>query len=529
MVSSVKTVKEYLEQKYGAEMLATGGFRVITTLDWDLQQKAESILGTYVKNNESKFKASNGALTAIDPQTGHILVMVGSRDYFDKEIEGNFNVATARRQPGSAFKPFVYATAFNKGMTPSTPVYDVPTQFNASCSLNNEPSSSSVTCYNPQNYEGGFKGLMSIRTALAESRNVPAVRILHIAGITDSIKLAEAMGIQNLSTAAQYGLSLALGGGEVSVLDMTSAYGVFANGGERANTTPILKIESNDNIIIEEFSTSTKQAIPKQTALLINDILSDPYARAPIFGSRYFGDRQVAIKTGTTNSSRDAWMLGYTPSISVGAWMGNNNNTPMAQQASARIIGPMWKEFMDFALTKVPDEVFEEPEPISSSTKPFLTGVWQGPQNEVHSELYWINKNNVTGGAPGYNSNDSLFKYFEQGVQNWSQNQGYTLINFNQNASNTSTTGFTITSPKNGSLIPMNERATITISGFSPQTTQVEYYINNTLIGKSTESPYSFSFIPSSIGGIAPENEIKAVATERLGKFTEVKTIFTTQ
>jgi len=145
------------------------------------------------------------------------------------------------------------------------------------------------------------------------------------------------------------------------------------------------------------------------------------------------------------------------------------------------------------------------------------------------NKLYWINKNNVTGDAPGYNSNDSLFKYFEQGVQNWSQNQGYTLINFNQNTSSTSSTGFTIISPKNGSLIPMNERATITISGFSPQTTQVEYYINNTLIGKSTESPYSFSFIPSSIGGIVPENEIKAVATERLGKFTEVKTIFTTQ
>lgn len=523
----VMFVKEYLEQKYGSELLDKGGFKVITSLDWELQQKAESIVRNYVKTNEKKFNASNGALTAVDPRTGQILVMVGSRDYFDKEIEGNFNVATARRQPGSAFKPFVYATGFNKGMTPSTPVYDVPTQFNASCNSQNVPISGNADCYNPQNYEGGFKGLMSIRTALAESRNVPAVRILHIAGIDDSIKTAEAMGVQNLGTAAQYGLSLALGGGEVSVLDMTSAYGVFANSGERAKTTPILKIETNDAVVVEEFSTTTKQVIPKQTALLINDVLSDPYARASIFGSRYFGDREVAIKSGTTNSSRDAWVLGYTPSISVGAWMGNNNNKPMVQQASARIIGPMWKEFMDYVLTKVPEESFEEPENTSSSTKPFLTGAWKGPQNEVHSELYWMNRNDIQGNAPGYNSRDPLFNLFETGVLNWASGQGSSLINLNTTNSNTLSAGFNISSPRSGSSFANNERITINVVGFSDQTTQVEYYVNNKLIGKSTESPYSFSFIPSSITEIEPENELKAVATERLGKFIEAKSIFT--
>ena len=525
----VMFVKDYLEQKYGSELLDKGGFKVITSLDWELQQKAESIVGNYVKTNEKKFSATNGALTAVDPRTGQILVMVGSRDYFDKEIEGNFNVATARRQPGSAFKPFVYATGFNKGMTPSTPVYDVPTQFNASCNAQNMPISGDADCYNPQNYEGGFKGLMSIRTALAESRNVPAVRILHIVGIDDSIKTAEAMGVQNLGTAAQYGLSLALGGGEVSVLDMTSAYGVFANSGERAKTTPILKIETNDSVVVEEFSTSTKQVIPKQTALLMNDVLSDPYARASIFGSRYFGDREVAIKSGTTNSSRDAWILGYTPSISVGAWMGNNNNKPMVQQASARIIGPMWKEFMDYVLTKVPDESFEEPESASSSTKPFLTGAWRGPQNEVHSELYWLNRNDIQGNAPGYNSRDPLFNLFENGVLNWASGQGSSLINSNTGItnSNTASAGFSINSPRSGSSFSNNERITISVSGFSDQTTQVEYYVNNKLIGKSTESPFSFSFIPSSISEIEPENEIKAVATERLGKFIETKSFFT--
>lgn len=522
----VMYVKDYLEQKYGTEMLEKGGFKITTTLDWDLEQKAEEIVGKYVKSNEKKFNASNGALVATDPKTGQILVMVGSRDYFDKDIEGNFNVAIARRQPGSAFKPFVYATGFNKGMTPSTPVYDVPTQFNSSCTTDNIPLNQTADCYNPQNYEGGFKGLMSIRSALAESRNVPAVRTLHIVGVEDSIKTATDMGIQNLSSAAQYGLSLALGGAEVSVLDMTSAYGVFANGGEKAKTTPILKIETNDDVIVEEFSTSTKQVLPKQSALLINDVLSDRYARASIFGSNYFGDRQVAIKSGTTNSSRDAWVLGYTPSISVGSWMGNNNNTPMVQQASARIIGPMWKEFMDYALTKIPDETFEEPNPISSSTKPFLAGAWKGPNNEVHSELYWLNKNDIQGSAPGYNSKDSLFRFFEDGVQKWAANQGSSIINTTAPAT-IETPGLKITSPTNGISLPKDERTTITVGGFGDQTTQVEYYINGKIVGKSTELPYSFSFIPSSIPGIEPENELKAIATERLGKFQEAQTIFT--
>lgn len=522
----VMFVKEYLEQKYGTEMLEKGGFKIITTLDWTLQQKAEEIVGRYVKTNEKKFNASNGSLVATDPKTGQILVMVGSRDYFDKEIEGNFNVAVARRQPGSAFKPFVYATGFTKGMTPSTPVYDVPTQFNSSCDAQNNPLSPGANCYNPQNYEGGFKGLMSIRSALAESRNVPAVRVLHIVGVADAIKTAEAMGIQNLSSASQYGLSLALGGGEVSVLDMTSAYGVFANGGERAKTTPILKIETTDEVTVEEFSSSTKQVIPKQSAFLINDVLSDPYARASIFGSRYFGDRQVAIKSGTTNNSRDAWVLGYTPSISVGSWMGNNNNTPMVQQASARIIGPMWKEFMDYALTKVPEEVFEEPETISSSTKPFLAGEWRGPQNEIHSELYWLNRNDITGTSPGYGSRDPLFRLFENGVINWASNQGYSMVN--TNTTNTSVpSGFVITFPPNAISLAKDERATITVSGFGEQTTQVEYYINGKIVGKSTEIPFSFSFIPSSIPGIEPENELKAIATERLGKFLEATSLFT--
>lgn len=523
----VMYVKDYLEQKYGPEMLATGGFNVTTTLDYDIETKTEAVVEKYIKQTGvPKFQATNGAMVVTDPKTGQILAMVGSRDYFDKDIEGNFNVATARRQPGSSFKPFVYATAFNKGATPSTPLYDVPTQFNESCSVDNQPLKPNTTCYNPQNYEGGYKGLMSARDALAQSRNIPAVRMLYLAGITDSIKTAEDMGVQNLKGAEQYGLSLALGGAEVSLLDMTSAYGVFGNNGEKAKTTPILKITNLDNTTIEQFSTSTQQVIPQQTAELINDVLSDPYARSSIFGTNYFNGRQVAVKTGTTNSSRDAWMLGYTPSISIGAWMGNNNNTPMAQQASARIIGPMWKEVADYILAKIPDETFEAPDPISSSTKPFLRGVWQGPGNEVHSELYWINRNDFNGSAPGNNSKDSLFNLFEDGVRKWSQNQGAGLITQTNNQ-NSSSTQFTISSPLSGTPVGKDERVNINVTGFSNDTTQVEYFINDVIIGKSTESPFTFSFIPSSIPNIEPENELKAVATERLGKYSESKIYFT--
>ncbi len=333
------------------------------------------------------------------------------------------------------------------------------------------------------------------------------------------------MGITNLSGANQYGLSLALGGGEVSLLDMTTAYGVFANEGLKLKTTGIIEIETVDGKKIEEFSTSTKQVIPEQTAMLMNDVLADPNARASIFGSRYFGDKDVAIKTGTTNNSRDAWIIGYTPNISVGAWMGNNNNSPMTQQASARIIGPMWKGFMDWALTKVPEERFEEALPIASSTKPFLRGVWQGPDSEVHSELYWINRNNPQGDAPGNASKDPLFGHFEYGVRNWANNSPLVFTKPIE-TNPTQETGFYISSPSKNSALKKDERVVVSVSGITPNTSQVEYYINNTLIGKSVEAPFSFSFIPLSVSGIADENELKAVTTERLGKAKESTVFF---
>ncbi len=540
----VMYLKEYLEEKYGDELLQQGGLKIISTIDYELQEMAEETVHDYVTTTGVKtYKATNGAMAAVDPKTGQILMMVGSRDYFDKIIQGNFNVATARRQPGSAFKPFVYATAFAKGLTPDTPLFDVPTEFNSSCAPGGQiTGAGGAKCYSPENYEGGYKGLMSVRRALAESRNIPAVKALYLAGVQDSIDTASVMGITGLKKANQYGLSLALGGAEVSPLDMAAAYGVFGQNGVRHPVTGILKIERSSGEILEEYKEDPKQVIDNQIARLMNDVLSDKYARAPIFGTNYFAnDRQVGIKTGTTNSSRDAWTVGYTPSISISAWMGNNDNTPMAQQASARIIGPMWKKVMDYELARVPIETFEEPDPIDSSLKPYLRGAWQTYDGQVHSELYWINRNNVTGEAPGFGSTDPLFRNFEAGIQayggTYAGSWGAGVVNPGSGGGTTTDTGgvppdpnqgahLVITSPMANGAINGNDRITITVGGIRSTTNQVLFYVNGTQIGASNQAPFSYSFVPTQTPGIQDENELKAVSIDQVGKSQEAKIYF---
>ncbi|MEI6553350.1 MAG: penicillin-binding protein [bacterium] len=540
----VMYVKDYLVEKYGEELLSKSGLKITTTLDYDLQQKTEQLVYNYVTKNGPSFKAGNAAVVATDPKTGQILTMVGSKDYFDTTNDGNFNVATAHRQPGSAFKPFAYATAFMKGYTPDTPLYDVLTEFNVNCSpsglQNSVPGSENSKCYSPQNYEGGYKGLMNFRSALAQSRNIPSVKVLYLAGIDDTIKTATAMGINELGPASKYGLTLVLGGGEVSPLDMTSAYGVFANNGQKAPLISVLKIENEKGDVLEQAPDKVvvEQVITEQSAKLINDVLSDKQARSSIFAPSTFGDRVVAIKTGTTNNSKDAWEIGYTPSISIGAWMGNNNNTPMAQQASARIVGPLWKSIMDFELTRIPVESFDPPEPTESGLKPYLTGSWMGPGTEVHSELYWIDRKNPKGSAPGLNSNDEQFKNWEYGVTNWSTGQqalgliqktpittpsnGFIGTSTNQSTESV----LQITSPAKFATINKQSKQTIVVSGLKTNTISVEYYINGVSIGKSTESPFFFSYIPQETKSSDFEDELKAVETDSNGNQREMTTVY---
>ncbi len=414
-------VKSYLEEKYGKEAVESKGFRVITTLDWELQKKAEEVVAKYGDINEKQFNAHNASLVAIDPKTGQILSMVGSRDYFDIENDGNFNIALAHRQPGSSFKPFVYASAFNKGYTPETAIFDLPTEFDVGCSPAGFPIRADAKCYHPQNYDDKFMGPMTFRSALAQSRNIPAIKVLYLSGVSSAIKLAQDLGITTLGDPRRYGLTLVLGGGEVSLLEMTSAYGVFANDGIRNPHVNILRVEDNKGKVIEEFKEEPKEAIPANTARLISNVLSDNNARIPAYGATsplYFPGRDVAAKTGTTNDYRDTWILGYTPNLAVGAWVGNNDNSAMEKKVAGMIVAPMWNAFMQQALAYIPDEHFTPPEPLGADLKPVLKGAWQ-VNGQVHSILHWVNKDDPLGAPPANPWSDNQYSLWEAPIQAW--------------------------------------------------------------------------------------------------------------
>jgi 1A family penicillin-binding protein len=558
---------QYLEAKYGDDVVQNDGLRVTTTLDYGMQQKAEDIVSKYVKSHAKEFKATNGALVAVDPKSGQILTMVGSRDYFDTDIDGNFNVATAHRQPGSSFKPFVYATAFTKGYTPDTIIFDLDTEFSVNCTPDHVPKFPGASCYDPQNYEGGFQGPMTFRKALGNSRNIPGVKVLYLSGTKDSLDTAHAMGIESLNQPPGfYGLTLVLGGGEVSPLDMAEAYSVFGNNGARNPATGILNVVDRSGNVLEQFATSTTQAIPEQPALLMNDILSDPGARTQIFPSTYFGDRRVAMKTGTTNDSRDAWVIGYTPDISVSVWMGNNDNSPMVQRASAIIAAPMWKQFMDTVLPTLPNTPFKAPAPIDPSTlKPVLRGVWQGgdcstdtslsPINiqatdstpnqflpptcnyNVHEILYWVNKNDPLGPAPQNPSSDPEFENWEIPVERWAASQGYQSYGFG-NGYGTSTPfnnpnipsaspKISIINPQSGESFSKEQSMTINIRNNGPiPLSKVDYFVNGSYIGSSDQPPFSFTFTPGYIPNIQENNELHAEAYDNVLNKGEASVMF---
>lgn len=433
-------VQQYLENKYGADALEESGWRVITTLDADLQVKAEEIVQRKALENTVNFNASNAALIALDPTNGNILSMVGSRNYFDTEIPGAYNVTTASpgRQPGSAFKPFAYAEAFSKGYTPDTVLFDLRTQFSTSCETTN--FSNEYPCYSPVNYDNVFRGPITMRNALAQSINVPAVKTIYLAGLTDTLRLAKAMGISTLGDPGRYGLTLVLGGGEVTLLDMSSAYGVFATDGVRVPPISVLRIEDTNGTIVESNeATQGTQVLERDVAQKINDVLSDQVARGPLTGGSNifnFPGRDVALKTGTTNDYRDAWTIGYTPNLVVGTWAGNNDNTSMEKRVSGFIVGPIWSEFMNYALTKTPNNAFTRNESSSNQLKPVLRGVWEGNkveerngkeyvEQEVHSILHWVQKNNPNGPVPENPADDSQYVYWETPVRAWALLNGF--------------------------------------------------------------------------------------------------------
>lgn len=388
-------VKEILEREYGKEFLIHAGLKVYTTLNVEFQKIAEEVVREGIKRNKI-YNAHNAALLAIDPKKGDVLAMtVGTGNYYDSPypegcksgidclFDPKFNVVVGTekspgRQPGSAFKPFIYATALKNGYSDSFQVLDSPTNFGLWGGKE----------YLPQNYDGLFRGWVSLRSALAQSLNVPSIKVLYLIGLNEkiesldindfrgrekillkgleeSLRLARDFGITTLNQPiSYYGPSLVLGGGEVSLLEITSAYGVFANEGKRVKVFPILKIEDKNGSVIFQKKEEEISVLDTKTARLINDILSDNEARAPIFGLRsnlYFENFQVAVKTGTTQNYRDAWTIGYTPTIVVGVWVGNNNNSPMAKKPGVTLAAPIWHSFLEKVLIKLPKENFIKP------------------------------------------------------------------------------------------------------------------------------------------------------------------------
>ena len=560
-------IKNYLQQKYGNETIEKGGLKVTTTLDYDLQAKGEQIVKDGALQNEKDWNGKNASLVAIDPKTGQILTMIGSRDYFDKEIDGNFNVTTASRQPGSSFKPFIYATAFNKGFTPSTVLFDLPTEFQTTCDAYGKalPGRNQKDCYMPDNYDGKFRGPMSLKDALAQSINLIAVKLFYLAGLPSSLKTAEDMGISTLGDIGRYGLTLVIGGGEVSLLDMTSAYGVFANDGVRNPYTGILKVEDGSGKILEEFNSRVQEVLPKNTALTISDILSDEKARVPTFGAHsalFISGKDVAVKTGTTNNNKDAWTIGYTPSIAVGVWAGNNDNVPM-KKGGAAVAGPIWNKFISEALKTLPDERFEEPnlDTDPQKIKPALRGFWQGNENffidkvsgklateytpketmeekvitNVHTILYWLDKNDILGAPRENPASDSQFNHWEIPVQNWwTQNKGkYNITSWNDKPTiidnvhtDSSKPVISITEPNNHTNYSPNQKINIKVLNSSRYPlTKIDVFINDTYLG--TYNPImSFSFIPKELEDLREDNEIRLVAHDSVYGSSETTSTF---
>ncbi|HCX25961.1 MAG: hypothetical protein UX08_C0004G0058 [Candidatus Collierbacteria bacterium GW2011_GWB1_45_35] len=405
-------VRDSLVQKYGEDKVNLGGLKVTTTLDLDLQNYVQASLSAEMKKI-AKLKISNGAAIVTHPNTGEILALVGSKDYYDDDIDGQVNVVTSQRQPGSSIKPINYATGLLNGWPTSTTYLDLPTCFNVSGQKQ----------YCPKNYDNTFRGPVSMRQALASSLNIPAVKQLALNGNASFIATASAMGISSWTDSSQYGLSLTLGGGEVTMFDMAKAFGTFANRGVTVPLVSVLKIETFDGQILEEFQpektanlvsvmplnwtdfgkqnqiqnllpTDPRVTLPQEVTFIISDILADNGARSAAFGATsklVIPGHTVSVKTGTTNDLKDNWTIGYTPDYLAVTWVGNNDNSSMSYVASG-VTGasPIWNTIMRKVLQNIKDKPLSKPEMVTNFQVCNLTGLLAQQENqcESHSEYF---------------------------------------------------------------------------------------------------------------------------------------------
>lgn len=351
----VMYVRSLLAQRYGEAVVSQGGLKVITTLDLDLQEMAESVVENEI-NKLKDLKVSNGAAMITDGKTGEILAMVGSKNYFDPS-GGNFNVALALRPPGSSIKVVTYAAAFKQGMTPATMVLDTPITFTNPWGQG----------YSPVNYDGRFHGPVTIRTALGSSYNIPAVRLLAIVGIPAMVQTAKDMGITTFNRPSEYGLSLTLGGEGVKMTEMMSVYGTLASLGVRFTPFAISTVtDPSGNVLESNQKEAGERVLTEEVAYLLTNILADNSARAPAFGTNSLLNipgHTVAVKTGTSDDKRDNWTFGFTPEHVVGVWVGNNDYSPMDPKLTSGITGaaPIWRDIMDNLLRGKTNMAFRRP------------------------------------------------------------------------------------------------------------------------------------------------------------------------
>jgi len=552
----VMYIKDYLQQKYGDQAVEQSGYKVITTLDWDKQQVAEQAVHEGSLNNK-KWKAANAALVAMDPKTGQILALVGSKDYFGTSepagcisgktcvFEPNFDVAIAQRQPGSSFKPYVYLAAFTKGYLPETILYDTKTQF----------ETAEGKSYEPNNYDGKFHGPLPMMKTLGGSLNVPAVKTLYLVGVNDAISLAKNLGITGLNDPSRLGLSLVLGGGEVKLLDHVSAYSTLATGGIKHQKTAILRIEDAKGSMLEEFKPDAgERVVEEKYVAMLDSILSNNNNRAWVFGDNSplrFDNRPIVAKTGTTNEFRDGWTVGYTPSLAVGVWAGNNNNAPMVTGSDGvNVAAPIWRAFLDQTLTNYAIEDFPKYTPEDEigdgeekTNKLMLAGKLETEKNlkvcgipgdkgsyclankycpdseadkkdfvSTHDILYYVNRDDPRGSIPDKPESDPQYKNWEKGVEEWYKGQkGSThgspptdeckesdFKKFQPSISLTTA----VSSSSASIILSADVKAPYGVNS-------VTYSVNGSEVGSTSFSPYSISYTVPAPSTIIIEVEIK--------------------
>lgn len=511
-------LKDLLVDEFGEQAVDQGGMKVITTLDYDMQVAANTAIKNGLDVASKKYGATNGALVALDPKTGEILAMVGSRDFFDEKNSGQFNVVTqGLRQPGSSFKPIVYSAAFEKGFPPDTVLFDTETDF---------PYDGKT--YHPHNYDGKEHGPVTMRQALQGSLNIPAVKTIFLVGVDNALDYAERLGYTTFKNRSQFGPSVVLGGGGVKLIEHARAFSVFANGGSLVEPVGFIKVEDKDGKDVTPERVAAKNVLAPEVSATVSSVLSDNAARAFVFGGKNYltlPDRPVAAKTGTTNDYHDAWTLGYIPQLTAGVWVGNNDNKPMKGGADGSVVAaPIWQAFMKEAIKKLPAVGFPEA-PANLATKPMLRGLVSGgitvsvdsitgklatedtpPETTekrtyvpVHDILYYVTPDDPLGPAPENPADNSQFAAWEAGVAAWAEKHPGTLFGeppttYDDVHKKELRPTVVMIYPQTGNIITTPDFSTQVQISAPRGIVRVEYRLDGALIGMVNQFPYTITY-----------------------------------